>query len=220
MKKIITYILIAVLALSLIGCASVNNNQKPETTPTDNIDVEDKENIEKEDTDEEDTNEEDSIEDNDKPDQNQEDTNDDDISEGEKAKAVLYFSDENAEYLNGEEREFDELTPEALLNALIEGPKDEANRKTIPDGTKLIDVKIEDNVAYVNFSKELQENHWGGSTGELHTIYSIVNTLALNPELNIDSVQILIEGKVIDSLAGHMDITEPIKPDPKISKVE
>lgn len=216
MKKIVTYILIATLALGLIGCASVDNTQEPDDSPRQNddaIEQEDKEDIEEKGNDEIET-----IDDEDKSNEEQEDTEEE--TSNEEVKAILYFSDENAEYLNGEEREFDELTPEALLNALIDGPQDDANRKTIPDGTKLIDVEIKDNIAYANFSKELKENHWGGSTGEIHTLYSIVNTLALNPDLDIDSVQILIDGIFTESLAGHMDISEPLKPDAELSKLE
>ncbi|NMA95743.1 MAG: GerMN domain-containing protein, partial [Clostridiales bacterium] len=133
------------------------------------------------------------------------------VEASEPAKVKLYFSDDAAMYLNAEERELDELTIESVIDALIDGPKDDANRKTIPDGTKLIDAKIEDGVAYINFSKDIVEKHWGGSTGEMHTIYSIVNTLTLDPNLGIDSVKFLVEGKSIESLAGHMDLADSFK---------
>ena len=225
MKKIVTYLLIATLAFSLIGCAEVDNTEDP-SAPSQGESQEDKDNDAGEENQEDDSKEgvkEDQVED--KEDESQEKTDKDD-KEPEKgedksdkgSQGTLYFSDENAEYLNAEERELDELTPESLINALIEGPKEDANRKTIPDGTKLIDVKVEDGVAYVNFSKEFKENHWGGSTGETHTIFSIVNTLSLEPNLNIDSVKILVDGETMDSLAGHMDTTEPIEPDLELSK--
>ncbi len=201
----------------MIGCAS-NNDKNDKNAPSSQNDVtEDQTNKDDkiiDETPDKGDNENKLDKDEDKPSNNQ------DVTDEKKVEAILYFSDENAEYLNGEERELGKLTAEALLNGLIEGPKNDANRRTIPDGTKLIDVKIEDGVAYVNFSKELTEKHWGGSTGETHTIFSIVNTLALNPELNIDSVQILVEGETIETLAGHMDISEPIEPNLEISKLK
>ena len=60
-------------------------------------------------------------------------------------------------------------------------------------------------------------NHEGGSSGELQTIYSIVNTLALSfPE--IKEVQILVAGNREETIAGHIDITTPLGPDRKIIK--
>ncbi|MBW2566494.1 MAG: GerMN domain-containing protein [Deltaproteobacteria bacterium] len=47
---------------------------------------------------------------------------------------------------------------------------------------------------------------------ELFTIFSVVNTLALNiPE--VDAVKILIEGREVKTLAGHMDIRSSFRPD-------
>lgn len=133
---------------------------------------------------------------------------------------TLYFSDSEAMYLVGEERTVSEITPEILINELIKGPKNPENNRTIPDGTKLLDVKVEDKIAYVNFSKELKDNHWGGSTGEIHTVFSVVNTLALCNELDIEEVQILIEGQTVETLAGHIELGEPFKPDLALSKLQ
>ena len=113
---------------------------------------------------------------------------------------------------NIEERTIDADTPERLIEELINGPAFEQNKQTIPDGTKLIDIKVEDNIAFVNFSKEMTDNHWGGSAGESMTIGSIVNTLALNEGTGIEKVQILIEGEKIETLAGHIDISIPLEP--------
>jgi len=124
----------------------------------------------------------------------------------------LYFGDSQAMGFNIEERTIDADTPERLIEELINGPAFEQNKQTIPDGTKLIDIKVEDNIAFVNFSKEMTDNHWGGSAGESMTIGSIVNTLALNEGTGIEKVQILIEGEKIETLAGHIDISIPLEP--------
>ena len=120
-----------------------------------------------------------------------------------KVKLVLYFPDADAMYLVAEERTVEVGegdTYELLaLRAIIDGP-------TVPEGTRLVSLEIAEGVAYVNFSREFQENHWGGSTGETMTIYSIVNTLTESP--NVTAVKFLIEGEELDSLAGHYDCTE------------
>lgn len=128
---------------------------------------------------------------------------------------TLYFSDEKGLMLKGESGDIAKgtLTREIkdTLVALIQGPKGNLTI-TIPKGTRLLKIELKDGVAYVDFSKELSENHPGGSSAELQTIYSIVNTITLNfPE--IKKVQILIEGKKADTLAGHIDITLPMGPD-------
>jgi len=68
--------------------------------------------------------------------------------------------------------------------------------------------QIVENVAYVDFSKELMENHWGGSRAEELTVYSIVNTLT--DVSGIKEVQILIEGSIPSTIAGHIILDEPL----------
>lgn len=127
----------------------------------------------------------------------------------------LYFSDEEGLVLKVEKRELSKgvLTKEIAdgINALINGPLGK-HTPTIPDGTKLLGVEIKDGVVFLNFSKEISEKHPGGSSAEIQTVYSIVNTVTLNfPD--IKKAQILIEGKKTKTLAGHIDIYFPLGPD-------
>ena len=66
--------------------------------------------------------------------------------------------------------------------------------------------------AYVDFSRAISEKHLGGTSGELATIASIVNTLAANFPEEIRKVRILIDGKEARTIAGHIDISRPIFP--------
>ena len=76
---------------------------------------------------------------------------------------------------------------------------------------------MKEEVAFLNFSKEISERHPGGSSAELQTIYSIVNTVTLNfPD--IKKVQLLIEGKKVNTLAGHIDISFPLSQDKDLIK--
>ena len=127
---------------------------------------------------------------------------------------TLYFSDDQAMYLVTEEREVmkqGETMEEVVIRELIKGPQEPGNMRTIPEEARLISVEVVDGVAYVNFSKEFKTKHWGGTAGESHTLYSVVNSVT---ELEgIEKVQFLLEGDTMDSLGGHMDTSQPIAPD-------
>lgn len=128
---------------------------------------------------------------------------------------TLYFSDDQAMYLVPEEREVvtgGGSLEAATIKELVKGPDKAGLNKTIPEGTKLLAVSVQDGVAYVNFSKEFKTNHWGGSAGETMTIYSVVNTLCKLP--GIEKVQFLLEGEKQESiLDGNMDTSVPVEPD-------
>jgi hypothetical protein len=69
-----------------------------------------------------------------------------------------------------------------------------------------------DGVAYVDLTPAVSADHPGGVRTELMTVYSIVNTLALNVSA-VDRVKILVGGKEADTLAGHIDIRHPLQAD-------
>lgn len=145
-----------------------------------------------------------------------------------KEKVVLkfYYYDPKALKLVPEEREISfyrwkllfkkEDIVKDIISELIKGPINDKLKSPMPFGTKVLGVSIKNEIAYVNFSNELRKNHPGGSLGEILTIYSIVNTLTELPY--IKRVQILINGAVIESLAGHIDISEPLEKDLSILK--
>jgi len=136
---------------------------------------------------------------------------------------VLYFGDDQAQYLVPEKRNIsieqgasDEVLAASIIEELIAGPKNKELYATIPAEAKILSVKIKDGVASTDFSEELQSKHWGGSAGEGMTLNSIANTLT---ELDsIDKVQLLIEGKKVESLAGHADTTVPLERNEDIIK--
>jgi spore germination protein GerM len=126
---------------------------------------------------------------------------------------TLYFSGEEGEYLTGEKREIsnkesDQEEAREVIEELIKGPKERLIR-TLPPRTKLLDVQIDERgIARVNFDRTLSRDHPGGSSAEIMTVYSIVNSLTLNfPK--IKKVQILIEGKG-ESITGHLVLDRPI----------
>jgi len=122
----------------------------------------------------------------------------------------LYFSDSQAMYLVAEKRKISQapsLARQAVVE-LIKGPENSELYPTIPEGTQVNEVYIVDDIAYIDLSREIFENHPGGSSGELMTVYSIVNTLTEIPP--VKGVQILVEGNEMKSLVGHIDISMPL----------
>ena len=138
----------------------------------------------------------------------------------ERKEILLYFSDQEGEYLIGEKRKIfkrNQIKEEAkeTIIELINGPKGKLI-PTLPPRTKLLTLQINDEgVTKVNFSPALSKDHPGGSSAEMMTVYSIVNSLTLNfPQ--IKRVQILIDGKPIETITGHLSLRKPISSRPDL----
>ena len=134
---------------------------------------------------------------------------------GETVEVMLYFSDPTGTELVSETREIPKVEGigRETIEQLISGPRQSESEllPTIPMGTELLDINVkEDGLARLDFSRELMDNHLGGSTAENLTVYSIVNTLAQFP--TVDRVQILVEGQYVDAVAGHVDVSVPLEP--------
>jgi hypothetical protein len=140
-------------------------------------------------------------------------------AEARKIRARLFYVDEQGTGLTGVEREvlYGEGTIEQakrIVEAQIAAPP-EPLASPIPTGTALRRVfftKAGD--MYVDLSPELRQNHPGGTTNEILTVYAIVSALTTNLPA-VTGVQILIDGKEVDTLAGHLDLRRPIERDPK-----
>jgi len=144
------------------------------------------------------------------------------IAVKEKKVVTLFFSEEEGEYLVGEKREIpkrDRVEEEAreTIAELIRGPQG-AFIPTLPSRAKLLTLQIDaQGLAKVNFDQALSREHPGGSSAEMLTLYSIVNSLTLNfPQ--IKRVQILIDGKAVESIAGHISLKQPVSFNPSIVK--
>jgi spore germination protein GerM len=83
----------------------------------------------------------------------------------------------------------------------------------IPPGTALrAFYATERGDAFVDLTQEVAIQHAGGSATELLTVYAIVNAVTANlPAIN--RVQILIDGREVDTLAGHVDLRRPLERD-------
>ncbi|MCS7190369.1 MAG: GerMN domain-containing protein, partial [Fimbriimonadales bacterium] len=60
----------------------------------------------------------------------------------------------------------------------------------------------------LNFSAELVQNFEGGSDDEAALINVITSTAGSFPE--VQRVQIVVEGKPVESLGGHIDLSQAL----------
>lgn len=133
----------------------------------------------------------------------------------EKQKVTLYFADANERFLIPETRYIPKArAPEdqvrELVEALIKGPSTNLV-ETIPEETRVTAVTIEkDGTARISFNNAFILRHPGGSASEMMTVYSLANTVTLNLP-GVKRVQILVEGKEIETIKGHIDTRYPFE---------
>jgi len=137
--------------------------------------------------------------------------------QAEKITVDLYYADPEQDGLKAERRDIAPVsslseTISQTLRELMRGPRGNLIN-AIPENTQLEDVRIDDDgVVWVDFSSHLSGAHPGGSSAEIITVYSIVNTILLNFK-EVKKVRIIIDGATVDTLAGHIDCSKPFVAD-------
>lgn len=135
-------------------------------------------------------------------------TPEEEISQEQLRKTIvsLYFISKENNNLSPEARLIDikEIinTPyEKLINLLIEGPKNEKNKKIIPENTKLLKTYLERDCVTLDFSNEFLNFNKEDENEKNNLINSIVNTLTELTEVN--KIIILINGETNDEFKGE-----------------
>jgi spore germination protein GerM len=129
---------------------------------------------------------------------------------------TLFFADAESRDLVAEERDLSEVglldtRVAATVRALVDGPRRDGVR-TLPAAARLLHVFLDDesSTVYLDFDPALVTRHPGGTTAESMTLASIVRTLKANfPE--VARVQLLVDGEPVQTLAGHVDTSQPIE---------
>jgi spore germination protein GerM len=135
---------------------------------------------------------------------------------GPRIKATLFFASADSQRLVGVQQdvplaEGPVAQARALVTALLTSTPPDGLASTIPEGTALRGVYLSDQrELFVDLDETVRSKHRGGSTQELLTVYSLVNTLTVNLS-TIAAVQILIDGREADTLAGHVDLRRPLR---------
>lgn len=140
-------------------------------------------------------------------------------ADARKIRARLFYVNEQGTGLTSVEQEVvygEGVIEQAkrIVEAQLSAPQ-EPMASAIPPDTKLRTVFVTSaGDTYVDLSGEVQKNHPGGATNEILTVYTVVAALTTNLPA-ITSVQILVEGREVDTLAGHLDLRRPIEAAPK-----
>ena len=131
--------------------------------------------------------------------------------------ATLFFVAEDGMALVAREQDVsssradDALTRAHVIVEQQLGPAPPPLVSPFPEGTRLNAIYLTPTGdAFVDLSLEVTREHRGGSLDELFTVYALVNAVTSNvPE--VTAVQILIEGREVDTLAGHVDLRHPLE---------
>lgn len=135
--------------------------------------------------------------------------------------ALLYFPRQEggglgAEYRMVTKTEEDSL-PAAVLAALLEGPRSESLAALMPADTLIRSVKVENGLCKVDLSEGFRENAPTAPETARLVLYSVVNTLCALEELDIQTVQLYVEGAAI-AVYGDVPTLAPLEPDYSLAK--
>ena len=134
--------------------------------------------------------------------------------QGRKIKARLFYVADDGMRLTGVERDvpYGEGTVEQAREILAAqvAPVAEPLVSAVPPGTTIRTVFVaDDGSAYIDLSHQVVAAHGGGTLDELLTVYTFVNALTTNLPA-VTAVQVLVDGKEVDTLAGHVDLRRPL----------
>jgi len=136
----------------------------------------------------------------------------DDTATNDHVAVRLYFSDANGRYLVEElhsraGEEIDSL-PEYIVNELLRGPEDEGLLPTMPEGTNLLWVNLDQGICTVNLSDSFSTNRPATYAQARLAVFSLVNSLT---ELSqVESVRILCVGRALTDYAG-LNLSQPLR---------
>ena len=102
----------------------------------------------------------------------------------------------------------------AALREITTGEVPRGCSRPLPAGTRVLGVRVSSGMAIVDFSAEFVSRFVGGADNEGVVVYSVVNTLT--SLRGIDRVRILVEGKPIESIGGHLDVSGPLHADDEL----
>jgi spore germination protein GerM len=134
---------------------------------------------------------------------------------------ALFFAAQSGDALVREWREVepcDEISDclEGILEELINGPVGDL-APVLPITGMFNSVKLEGDVARVDFAGELLDALPAGSSSEMMAAYAVVDSLVFNyPQVR--KVQFTLDGKPLQTLKGHLDVRVPLAPDFTLEK--
>jgi germination protein M len=140
------------------------------------------------------------------------------ISEQNRREVTLFYQESSGDSLAPEKRKiFETSSPtdqaKQIVGELINGPRDPGLLPTLPPETRLLGLYLDRyGTAYVDLSEEVVSLHPGGSSEELATVFSVVDSLTYNlPQ--IKRVHILVGGEERETLKSHLDLRRDYRQD-------
>jgi hypothetical protein len=94
---------------------------------------------------------------------------------------------------------------EAILVAALGNPP-QGTTRVVPLGTRVRAFYLDGTgTGFVDLSGEVRTKHTGGSFAEALTVAAVVNAITANLR-DVARVRLLVEGKEVETLAGHIDL--------------
>ncbi|MGK2857636.1 MAG: GerMN domain-containing protein [Thermoanaerobaculia bacterium] len=117
--------------------------------------------------------------------------------------------------------EGDSAVMRPLLAALLAPAPPGTDPRSVPEGIEIrATYLLPDGTAIVDLGGPLLAAGWKtGSQAELMLVYSIVQTLNSNVPA-IRRVQLLVNGQPAETLAGHVSIEHPLRPNPRLVRAQ
>ena len=136
-------------------------------------------------------------------------------ADGRKIHATLFYvADDGAELVPVSREVPLGSTPGEQARRIVEAQLQAAPSgmySAIPAGTSVRAVYLTPKgEAFVDLSAEIVSGHTGGSLDETLTVFAIVDVLTVNLP-DVSGVQLLVDGKEVDTLAGHIDLRHPLR---------
>ena len=100
----------------------------------------------------------------------------------------------------------------AVFAALLAGPENQELTSLMPEDTRLRSILVEGGVCTVSLSPEFLTGLPEEEQAARLLLYSIVNTLCMQEDLSVTSVQILADGHTLESIGG-VPASAPLEPD-------
>ncbi|MDR1531676.1 MAG: GerMN domain-containing protein [Clostridiales bacterium] len=134
----------------------------------------------------------------------------------------LYFADIKINRLAPEGRMVqvnpDQPREKYVMEQLLAGTTQSGLSNVIPPETKIISVKTDEGICYVNLSADFISKQSGSPEIVRLSVYSIVNSLT---ELgNVKKVQFWIDNKVVEGFSGIFDLSKQIDRDESVIRGE
>lgn len=107
------------------------------------------------------------------------------------------------------------LVAEAAVKEFLRGPSigtsaEAAGKSEIPAGARLLGVYPgSDKILYVNISDEFRRNFQGDALNEFMLLKGLYESIISNVQ-GIEDIKIVIEGKEVESIGGHILILYPL----------